>query len=114
MLREVIDCTHAITDAQRMPADIISTDAEGHIIDDDGNNIAPPPLPDDIHRRVDPAGGVYMGLHKPPPDPAPVNDGNNHPPPEFHLQPAEAALPDDNYFLPLADADEDGVVGTAD
>ncbi len=64
MPQEVIHRLHAIAAAQQMPADIIFTDAEGNIINDVGDDIAPPPTED--HRSVasvDPADGLYMGIH---------------------------------------------------
>ncbi len=126
MPQEVIDQVHAIANAQRMPADIIFTDAEGTIIDDDGNDIAPPPPLDKNHRSVDPVDGIYMGLHNPaPPVQEPAADPEppavappDHYPPDFPVPPAFAGdknLPDDNYFLPLADPDvEDGMEGNVD
>ena len=123
MPQEVIDRVHAIADAQRMPADVIFTDANGTIIDDDGPDIAPPPPPDDDHRSVDPADGLYMGLHNPV-QPVADQPGDYQPaqpadyPPEFPIPPAVAGedhLPNDNYFLPLANPDDDeGVEGDAD
>lgn len=67
---------------------------------------------------MDPADGVYMGLHPTPPD-TPANADHPDPyPPDFPVPPAVAGgdhLPDDNYFLPLADPDEDeGEEGNAD
>ncbi len=63
-----------------------------------------------------------MGLHNPPPadTSVPPGDENDILHPECHVNPANAradALPDDNYFLCLANGDtedEDGVEGNAD
>ncbi len=50
-------------------------DTDCHIIDDDGDDIAP--IPDEDHRSVDPDDGIYVGLHNPIPVIA-----DNPPPPE--------------------------------
>ena len=131
MPQEVVDRVHAIADAQNMPHDIIFTDVDGNIIDDSDHDPLPHPGPD--HRSVapaaDPTDGLYMGLHHP------DLPGNALPPPDFQENPAQAAAanppmlnpnappaevaagprqhqPDNNYFHPLADwDDEDGAQG---
>mmetsp|Transcript_20024 Transcript_20024/g.42020 ORF Transcript_20024/g.42020 Transcript_20024/m.42020 type:complete len:294 (+) Transcript_20024:528-1409(+) len=119
---EVIHYVHSVADAQRMPANIIFTDVEGNIIDDDGPDVAPHAAPVEDHRSVDPvdsADGLYMGINNPPPVHVPTAETH---PPDFPVHPAVAgidALHDDNFFLPLADDDndgeeEDGRVGAAD
>ncbi len=42
---------------------LIFTDTEGHIIDDDGADVAPPTDHKEDHRNVDPIDGMYMGLY---------------------------------------------------
>ncbi len=82
--QEVIDSVHVIVDAQQMPDNIVFVNDEGHNINNDDASIAPPPLPDDDHRSVDPADGIYMGIHNPPATTAPINaDATNNPPPEL-------------------------------
>ena len=111
MPREVIDRVHAIADSQNMPADLLFTDADGNIIGDDDPSTAPPPVPAEDHRSVnprdDPAAGLYMGLHHP------DMPGDLLLPPEFQAPPAVAGhadpppVADDNFFAPLADDDDD-------
>ncbi len=122
---------HTIANVQRIPANIIFTDAEGHILDNDDASVAPSGDTTMDHRSVDPSNGVYMGLHNNPP---PVHVAPDEPPPpKFAVNPAAAGadalpaafqepiannvvLPDDNYFLPLAEADGGGTdwkMGTA-
>ncbi len=111
---EVIDRVHSIANAQRMPANIIFTDAEGNILDDDSDNVGPADDPDADHRSVDPTDRIYMGLRNPQDDPL-----DDLPP----IAAKEVALPDllpiadDNYSLPLADNEpegDDGAEGVAD
>ncbi len=135
MPQAVIDRIHSIADAQRMPTNTIFTDVEGHIVDDYGSEIVPLDNASEDNRSVHPAdhaARLYMGIHNPPER---ANDPNanspppefhpnaNGPPPEFQLHSADAgidALLDDNYFLPLAQGDDDdsvdkdGMIGVAD
>ncbi len=84
---EVADCVHAIANVQQMPADLIFTNAEGHIIDDDGANIAPLPDQDDNHMSVNPADSIYIGLHN---LPVPhFDDDHNASLPNFQVHPAD-------------------------
>ncbi len=105
---------HTIADVQRMLADVIFTNAEGHILDDNDASVAPGGDTTVDHRSVDPADGLYMCLHNNPP---PLHVAPDEPPPpKFEANPAAAvadalpaafqepianaaALPDDNYFL---------------
>ncbi len=94
-------------DTQQMLVQLIFTDAKGRFIDDDGANVAPPP---DGTRTsgmliVDPADYLH-NLPLPP-----VDGIHDSPPPNFKMHPVDSGganvLPNESYFLPLADWDNE-------